>query len=150
MTVPSKHRGHPTIAFRPDYKWQYDVINERARLSGHTKKDFITRSCIYSNICVVGTAENVQRIVAALYETQQVMREVVGQMESGDFSMSEEGFEDMRSKMLATLTVAVDIINGAAYMFDKHCEGEMAGERFLQLKKALEADLGVDNRTDRE
>lgn len=52
--MPSKHKGHLTIAFRPSSPWQYSLIEERAKLSGLYKKDFIVRSCIYSNICMVG------------------------------------------------------------------------------------------------
>lgn len=61
--MPSKHKGHTTIAFRPSSSWQYVLIEERAKLSGLYKKDFIIRSCIYSNICVVGKKETVQRIM---------------------------------------------------------------------------------------
>ena len=39
--MPSKHKGHPTIAFRPSSPWQYSLIEERAKLSGLYKKDFM-------------------------------------------------------------------------------------------------------------
>lgn len=46
--MPGKHK-EPTISFRAS-KWQKALIEERAGMSGHSKKDFIIRSCIYSNI----------------------------------------------------------------------------------------------------
>lgn len=46
--MPGKH-NNPTIAFRPS-SWQRALIEERADASGMYKRDFITRSCIYSNI----------------------------------------------------------------------------------------------------
>lgn len=62
--MPGKHK-EPTIAFRPS-AWARAIIEQRAALSGIYKKDFITRSCVYSNIVVVGKKENIQRIVESL------------------------------------------------------------------------------------
>jgi uncharacterized protein (DUF1778 family) len=73
-TMPGKHKN-PTIAFRPS-DWQRSLIEERAALSGHQKKDFIARSCIYSNIVVVGNKENIKRIVDSVQEMQYVMKEI--------------------------------------------------------------------------
>lgn len=55
--MPGKH-NYPTISFRPS-SWERALIEERADASGMYKKDFITRSCIYSNIVVVGKKEHV-------------------------------------------------------------------------------------------
>lgn len=84
--MPGKHKN-PTIAFRPS-GWQRALIEERAAMSGHYKKDFIARSCIYSNIVVVGNQVNIKRIVDALQEMQCTMKEIVRQLQSGDFSLS--------------------------------------------------------------
>ena len=84
--MPGKHKN-PTIAFRPS-DWQRALIEERAAMSGHYKKDFIIRSCIYSNIVVVGNQANIKRIVDALQEMQCTMKEIVRQLQSGDFSLS--------------------------------------------------------------
>jgi len=116
--MPGVHKM-PTIAFRPNSGWELALIEERAALSGMHKKNFISRSCIYSNICVVGKKENIQKIVDAANEVQITMREIVRQLKSGDFSMSEEGFEDVRNDVLAIAVTLVDILNGAAYLFDK-------------------------------
>ena len=81
--MPGKHK-EPTIAFRPS-AWTRAIIEQRAALSGIYKKDFITRSCVYSHVTVVGKKENIQRIVDALQEMQMVMREIAGQIQSGSF-----------------------------------------------------------------
>ena len=81
--MPGKHKDI-TIAFRPSV-WARVLIEQRAALSGIYKKDFITRSGVYSNIIVVGKRENIQRIVDALQEMQMVMREIAGQIQSGSF-----------------------------------------------------------------
>lgn len=88
--MPGKHKN-ATISFRPS-DWQRALIEERAALSGHHKKDFIARSCIYSNIVVVGKQENIKRIVDSLQEMQYVMKEIAGQLESGDFSLSGDSY----------------------------------------------------------
>ena len=116
--MPSHHKGHPTIAFRPS-EWARALIDQRAALSGLYKKDFITRSCVYSNIVVVGKEENIQRIVDAVQELRTVMIDIAGQIQSGDFILSDESYEELKQDYLALAITLVDILDGAAYLFDK-------------------------------
>ncbi len=115
--MPGKHK-EPIIAFRPS-AWARAIIEQRAALGGIYKKDFITRSCVYSNVVVVGKKENIQRIVNSLQEMQTVMREIAGQIKSGDFSLSEEDYQELMRDYLALVVTIVDIVDGAAYLFDK-------------------------------
>ena len=115
--MPGKHK-EPTIAFRPS-AWERAIIEQRAALSGMHKKDFIARSCVYSNIIVVGKKENIQHIVDALQEMQMVMKEIVGQLRSGDFSLSKDSYGELKKDYLALTVTVVDIVNGAAYLFEK-------------------------------
>ena len=136
--MSGKHKN-PTIAFRPS-DWQRALIEERAAMSGHNKKDFITRSCIYSNIVVVGNQINVKRIVDALQEMQYTMKEIVRQLQSGDFSLSESTYKEMREDYLAMVITVVDIVNGAAYLFDRipdtdnqHWKADLELEQFRRI-----------------
>lgn len=115
--MPGEHK-EPTIAFRPS-AWARAIIEQRASLSGIYKKDFITRSCVYSHITMVGKKENIQRIVNSLQEMQMVMREIAGQVQSGDFSLSNEGYQELKRDYLAFVLTVIDIVDGAAYLFDK-------------------------------
>ena len=122
--------------------WQRAVIEERAALSGYHKKDFIARSCIYSNIVVVGKQENIKRIVDSLQEMQYVMREIARQLQSGDFSLSEDAYKEMKEDYLAMAVTVVDIVNGAAYLFDKspdtdnqHWKADLELEKFRRILK---------------
>ena len=117
MTMPRKHKD-PTISFRPS-AWARALIEQRAALSGIYKKDYITRSCVYSNIVVVGKKENIQRIVDALQEMQMVMKEIAGQIQSGGFSLSEQSYQELKEDYLALVITVVDIADGAAYLFEK-------------------------------
>ena len=116
--MPGKHANHPTIAFRPS-RWARGLIEARAKLSGIHKKDFITRCCVYSNIVVTGTEDNIQRIIDALIETQNTMETIAGELSSGDLSLRDEKFEEMRCNVLALAVTVVDILDGAAYLFNK-------------------------------
>lgn len=98
------------------------MIEERVRSSGLYKKDFIARSCIYSNIVVVGTKQRVQYLVEELREMQIVMREITEQILSGDFCLSEDGYKELKVDYLAFVITMVDILNGAAYLFDQNPE----------------------------
>lgn len=114
----SGNHKNSTIAFRPS-AWARAIIEQRAALSGIYKRDFITRSCVYSNIVVVGKKENIQRIVDALQEMQTVMKEIAGQIQSGDFSLTDESYQELIRDYLALTVTVVDIVNGAAYLFEK-------------------------------
>lgn len=116
--MPGKHANHPTIAFRPS-RWARGLIETRAKLSGIPKKDFITRCCVYSNIVVTGTEDNIQRIIDALIEAQNTMKTIAGELSSGDLSLRDEEFEEMRCNVLPLAVTIVDILDGAAYLFNK-------------------------------
>lgn len=62
--MPGIHKN-TTVSFRPS-EWEKMMIEERVKLSGLTQKDFIIRSCIYSNICVVGDKRQIQRILDSI------------------------------------------------------------------------------------
>lgn len=115
--MPGVHKN-PTIAFRVD-GWQRALIEERVKQSGMLKKDFIARSCIYSNIVVVGKKENIQRIVDSVKEMTEVFEDIVRQLKSGDFSCSDKAYEELHNDILAVAITVVDILNGASYLFDK-------------------------------
>lgn len=138
--MPGKHK-EPTIAFRTS-ACERAIIEQRVSLSGMYKKDFIARSCIYSNIVVVGKKENVQRIVDAAQEMQIVMRELAGQLESGGFSLSDGSYEELKRDYLAFVITIVDIVNGAAYLFEKESPGNRrnwkAELELEQLRHAIE------------
>ena len=72
--MPGIHKNK-TVAFRPS-KCERIMIEEKALLSGLTKKDFITRSCINSKICVVGSMENIRYILDAIREMRYSLIEI--------------------------------------------------------------------------
>ena len=132
--MPGKHK-EPTIAFRLS-AWTRAIIEQRVVLSGIYKKDFITRSCVYAKIVVVGKKENIQRIVDALQEMQTVMKEIAGQMQSGDFSLSRESYQELKRDYLALALTVVDIVDGAAYLFEKgHPENRKDWKAELELEQ---------------
>lgn len=144
--MPGKHKN-PTISFRAS-GWQKALIEERAALSGHSKKDFIARSCIYSNIVVVGKRENIKRVVDALQEMQHTMKEIARQLQSGGFPLSADAYKDMKEDYLALVITAVDIVNGAAYLFDKAPDMDnrcwKADLELEQFRKAINLEKSED------
>lgn len=148
--MPGKH-NNPTISFRPS-SWERALIEERADASGMYKKEFITRSRIYSNIVVVGKREYVQHIVDELRETQIVIKEIAEQIQSGNFSLSDESYRGLKEDYLAFAITMVDILNGAAYLFDKkldsdnrHWKGKVELEEYRHVLKLDAERSGCEN-----
>lgn len=151
--MPGKHK-EPTIAFRPS-AWERAIIEQRVSLSGMYKKDFIARSCIYSNIVVVGKRENVQRIVDAIQEMQSVMNDLARQLQSGGFSLSDGSYEELKRDYLAFVITVVDIVNGAAYLFGKEPPGnrrnwkaELELEQYRNILKMEEMNSNQKEKRD--
>lgn len=67
----------------------------------------------------MGTKQRVQYLVEELRETQIVMKEITEQILSGDFSMTGESYKELKEDYLAVMITMVDILNGAAYLFNK-------------------------------
>ena len=148
--MPGKH-NNPTISLRPS-SWERALIEKRADASGMYKKEFITRSRIYSNIVVVGKREYVQHIVDELRETQIVIKEIAEQIQSGNFSLSDESYRGLKEDYLAFAITMVDILNGAAYLFDKkldsdsrHWKGKVELEEYRHVLKLDAERSGCEN-----
>jgi hypothetical protein len=98
---------------------------------------------------VVGNKENIKRIVDSVQEMQYVMKEIVGQLQSGDFYLTDDSLQEIRNELLALSITAVDILNGAAYLFQKepnqdnqHWKADLELE---QLRKALELEENLNS-----
>lgn len=115
IKMPGIHKD-PTMSFRPS-EWQRAEIEARIKLSGHLKKDFITRACIYANIVVVGKKENVDKIVKAVQTMQQEKKQIAGQFLIGTDLISSDELEQQKRDYLALVIAVVDILNGASYLF---------------------------------
>lgn len=143
--MPGVHKNN-TISFRPS-EWERINIEERAALSGMTKKDFITRSCIYSNICVVGSKNNIQRIVDAIEEMRNVISEIASRETAGDFPLSSETFREMSMRYTAMCVAIVEILDGASYLFgvEEHKTSSVLEkeERLKQLFETLDFEYQV-------
>ena len=142
VTMPGKHKD-ATIAFRPS-AWARAIIEQRASLCGIYKKDFITRCCVFAFFVVVGKKENIQRIVDSLQEMQGVMKEIAGQIQSGGFSLSAESYQQLKEDYLSLVVTVVDIVDGAAYLFDREPPAERknwkAELELEQYRKILELE----------
>ena len=76
----------------------------------------------------------------ALQEMQCTMKEIVRQLQSGDFSLSGDAYKEMKEDYLAMAITVVDIVNGAAYLFDKipdtdnqHWKADLELEQFRNV-----------------
>ena len=143
--MPGIHKNK-TISFRAN-EWERIHIEERAALSGLSKKDFIIRSCINSNICFVGSKDNVKRIVDSVQEMTYTVREIAKKEEDMKFPLSDDTLREMSMRFTAMCVTIVEILDGAAYLFDKAsepCSCLSKEERLHQLLESLKLE---DNST---
>lgn len=81
------------------------------------KKDFIIQSCIHSKVVVAVTRERMLRIIGEMQEIRDVMKDVAGQLMSGNVTLSDKSFQEMKEEYLALAVAVVDILDGASYLF---------------------------------
>ena len=144
--MPGIHKNK-TVAFRPS-KCERIMIEEKALLSGLTKKDFITRSCINSKICVVGSMENIRYILDAIREMRYSLIEIGERLSSeklaegggnaGEFPRSNNSFIEMSLRHAVLYSIIVDVLDGSAYLFDKEApERVSTSERLAHLEQLI-------------
>ena len=119
--MPGIHKNK-TVAFRPS-KCERIMIEEKAALSGLTKKDFIARSCINSRICVVGSSENIQYILDAVREMRYSLIEIGERISSekpaegggnaGELPLSNDTLIEMSLRYAILCSIIVDILDGS-------------------------------------
>ena len=144
--MPGIHKNK-TVAFRPS-KCERIMIEEKALLSGLTKKDFITRSCINSKVCVVGSMENIRYILDAIREMRYSLIEIgerlsgeklaEGGGNAGELPLSNDTLIEMSLRYAILCSIIVDILDGSAYLFDKEApERISANERLAHIEELI-------------
>lgn len=133
MRLPGKHKNQ-TIAFRPS-QWEKKLIEERAYLSGLLKKDFITKSCIYSNIVVTGTKENIERITEELQVMESILIDIAEQQTLGNIKLDDTMLKDFTMEFQALILTCIDILKGAAYLFHRDIQGDEDRWKYIIGKK---------------
>ena len=124
------------------------MIGEKALISGLTKKDFVTRSCINSKICVVGSLENIKYILDAIREMRYSLIEIgerlsseklaEGEGNAGEFPISNNSFIEMSLRNAILCSIIVDILDGSVYLFDKEApERVSTSERLAHLEELI-------------
>ena len=114
--MPGIHKWK-TLSFRPSES-ERQLIEARAKVSGMHKKDFITKSCIYSTVCVVGNKKHIESLVLAVQDLRFTLRDIASGMTTGNFEVSNEEFAEMRMEYISFVSSLMEIINAAAYLFD--------------------------------
>ena len=146
--MPGIHKNK-TVAFRPS-KCERIMIEEKALLSGLTKKDFITRSCINSKVCVVGSMENIRYILDAIREMRYSLIEIgerlsgeklaEGGGNAGELPLSNDTLIEMSLRYAVLCSIIVDILDGSAYLFDKEApERVSASERLAHIEELIDS-----------
>ena len=144
--MPGIHKNK-TVAFRPS-KCERIMIEEKALLSGLTKKDFITRSCINSKVCVVGSMENIRYILDAIREMRYSLIEIGDRLSgeklaegggnAGELPLSNDTLIEMSLRYAILCSIIVDILDGSAYLFDKEApERISASERLAHIEELI-------------
>jgi len=103
-----RHGKHntTTISFRVN-SYEKATIEERVKVSGMKKQDYIVRSCIYNHVCVVGKKETIEIIRSEMKEMSLVLEDVAKDLKSEKPVISEPVLDSMTERYLAFLEAAL-------------------------------------------
>ena len=130
-----RHGKHntTTISFRVN-SYEKATIEERVKVSGMKKQDYIVRSCIYNHVCVVGKKETIEIIRSEMKEMSLVLEDVAKDLKSEKPVISESVLDSMTERYLAFLEAALWMLKGSSYLWeDKKEEKVMKDCKVLAL-----------------
>ena len=117
-----RHGKHntTTISFRVN-SYEKATIEERVKVSGMKKQDYIVRSCIYNHVCVVGKKETIEII-------RSEMKEMSLDLKSEKPVISEPVLDSMTERYLAFLEAALWMLKGSSYLWEDKKDGRESNE----------------------
>ena len=120
-----RHGKHntTTISFRVN-SYEKATIEERVKVSGMKKQDYIVRSCIYNQVCVVGKKETIEIIRSEMKEMSLVLEDVAKDLKSEKPVISEPVLDSMTERYLAFLEAALWMLKGSSYLWEDKKDGK--------------------------
>ena len=129
-----RHGKHntTTISFRVN-SYEKATIEERVKVSGMKKQDYIVRSCIfntciYNQVCVVGKKETIEIIRSEMKEMSLVLEDVAKDLKSEKPVISEPVLDSMTERYLAFLEAALWMLKGSSYLWEDKKDGRESNE----------------------
>ena len=128
-----RHGKHntTTISFRVN-SYEKATIEERVKVSGMKKQDYIVRSCIYNQVCVVGKKETIEIIRSEMKEMSLVLEDVAKDLKSEKPVISEPVLDSMTERYLAFLEAALWMLKGSSYLWEDKKDGRESNEILCQ------------------
>ena len=130
-----RHGKHntTTISFRVN-SYEKATIEERVKVSGMKKQDYIVRSCIYNHVCVVGKKETIEIIRSEMKEMSLVLEDVAKDLKSEKPVISEPVLDSMTERYLAFLEAALWMLKGSSYLWEDKKDGRESNEALCSQK----------------
>ena len=112
-----RHGKHntTTISFRVN-SYEKATIEERVKVSGMKKQDYIVRSCIYKHIR------------SEMKEMRLVLEEVAKDLKTEKPVISEPVLDSMTERYLAFLEAALCMLKGSSYLWEDKKDGRESNE----------------------
>ena len=123
----NQHKN-PTISFRITDA-ERKQIEARILASGMMKKDYFVRSCIYNHICVVGKKETIYPLVQtvnALYLQLLEIQKAFTATNTSHTLPSSEDIKELQTEYINMLTVIIDLLDGAKYLWEGYCHEQQS------------------------
>lgn len=119
------------------------TIEERVKVSGMKKQDYIVRSCIYNHVCVVGKKETIEIIRSEMKEMSLVLEDVAKDLKSEKPVISEPVLDSMTERYLAFLEAALWMLKGSSYLWEDKKDGRESNEGLIKCWHCVHKKAGL-------
>lgn len=89
-----------TISFRLSDS-EVKTLEARIEASGIKKTDYYIHSCLYGRIVVVGSKENINRLIDELHEMELVLKLLLDEIQNGDLQSADEKIGKVKEDYIA-------------------------------------------------
>lgn len=113
--MKDQHKN-PTISFRISPRERAE-LEARILVSGMRKKDYIIRSCLYNQVCVVGKRETIYILVEKIQEMQNTLEEIKRQIESNKTDRLPKNIAELENVYMDMLRAILWMLDGAKYLW---------------------------------
>jgi len=107
----NRQRNH-TISFRVSPTERKD-IEARIEVSGIKKNKYYISSCLYGRIVVVGSRENVDRLITAMNEMELMLKVLADEINGGEYINTSKKIESVRDDYCSMLKSIIELVQEA-------------------------------------
>ena len=107
----NRKRNH-VVSFRLS-PTEFKNLEARIEVSGLKKNKYHIDSCLYGRIVVVGSRQNVDRLIVAINEMELMLKVLADEIKQGEYKNTLDKINDVKNEYYSMVSSLIELINEA-------------------------------------